>query len=169
VSRCHGLVAGDDEFEAHFARALAGHPDDEDVFGKARTRLCFGERLRRARRRLEAREELRAALDAFERLGAAPWSERARAELRASGETSRRRDPGTVATLTPQELQIARFVAGGLSNKEVAAQLFLSPRTIDAHLRSVFAKLGITSRMQLAGCVPALLGESGPAAPAYQA
>ena len=86
----------------------------------------------------------------FERLGADPWAERARVELRATGETARKRDPSTIDQLTPQELQIAGLVSEGLSNKEVAAQLFLSPRTIDYHLRKVFVKLGITSRMQLA-------------------
>src|SRR5262249_58586159 len=85
-----------------------------------------------------------------ERLGAEPWAARAAAEVRATGETARKRDPSTVSQLTPQELQIARLVAEGLSNKEVAAQLFLSPRTIDAHLRNVFSKLSLTSRMQLA-------------------
>jgi DNA-binding NarL/FixJ family response regulator len=150
AARCRGIVAGDDDFEEPFAVALALHPDDEDVFGKARTRLAYGERLRRARRRVEARDQLRAALETFEKLGAAPWAERARSELRASGETARKRDPSTIAQLTPQELQVARFVAQGLSNKEVAAQLFLSPRTIDAHLRNVFAKLQLTSRTQLA-------------------
>jgi DNA-binding CsgD family transcriptional regulator len=150
AARCRGLVAGDDEFEEHFVASLEAHPDDEDVFGKARTRLCFGERLRRARRRKEAREQLRSALETFEHLGAAPWAERARAELRATGETARKRDVSTVDQLTPQELQISRFVAEGLTNKEIAAQLFLSPRTIDAHLRNVFSKLGITSRTQLA-------------------
>jgi DNA-binding NarL/FixJ family response regulator len=93
---------------------------------------------------------LRNALATFEQLGTQPWAERARSELRASGEAARKRDPSTIDQLTPQELQIARFVAEGLSNKEVAAQLFLSPRTIDYHLRNVFAKLGITSRTQLA-------------------
>jgi DNA-binding NarL/FixJ family response regulator len=82
---------------------------------------------------------------------AAPWAARARAELRASGVAARRRDPSTLDQLTPQELQIARLVAEGLSNKEVAAQLYLSPRTIDCHLRNVFAKLKIKSRIQLAG------------------
>jgi DNA-binding CsgD family transcriptional regulator len=148
--RCRGLVADDDGFEALFEESLALHPDDEDLFGKARTRLCYGERLRRSRRRVEAREQLRAALEVFERLGAGPWAERARAELRASGETARKRDPSTVEQLTPQELQIAAFVAEGLTNKEIAAQLFLSPRTIDSHLRNVFSKLGLTSRTQLA-------------------
>ena len=93
---------------------------------------------------------MRAALEGFDQLGAEPWADRARAELRASGETARRRDPSAIAQLTPQELQVARLVAEGLSNKEVAAQLFLSPRTIDSHLRSVFSKLDISSRTQLA-------------------
>src|SRR5262249_43314879 len=116
----------------------------------ARIQLLCGEHLRRERRRRDARESLRAALEGFERLGATVWAERARAELRASGETARRRDPSTASQLTPQEPQIARCVSEGLANKEVAAQLFLSPRTVDAHLRNVFAKLGITSRTQLA-------------------
>jgi DNA-binding NarL/FixJ family response regulator len=152
AARCAGIVAEDpDEADAHFARALALHPADEDVFGRARTRLLRGERLRRARRRVEAREQLRGALDVFERLGAAPWADRARSELRASGETATRRDPVATAALTPQELQVARYVQQGFTNKEVAAQLFLSPRTIDAHLRNVFGKLGITARSQLRG------------------
>jgi DNA-binding CsgD family transcriptional regulator len=160
IARCRALVADDAEFEQHFVDSLALHPDDEDVFGKARTHLCFGERLRRARRRAEAREHLRAAQEVFERLGANPWAERARAELRASGETARKRDPSTVDQLTPQELQIAGFVAEGLTNKEIAAQLFLSPRTIDSHLRNVFQKLNISSRTQLAR-MP--LGDPSPA------
>lgn len=86
----------------------------------------------------------------FEAMGANGWADRARSELRASGETARRRAPSTLAQLTPQQLQVARFVAEGMSNKEVAEQMFLSPRTIDAHLRSVFAKLGVTSRARLA-------------------
>ena len=79
-----------------------------------------------------------------------PWAARARAELRASGETARKRDPSTRDQLTPQELQIARLVSTGKTNPEVAAQLFLSPRTIDYHLRKVFAKLEISSRAELA-------------------
>jgi DNA-binding NarL/FixJ family response regulator len=88
-------------------------------------------------------------MNAFERLGATPWMERATQELRASGETARKRDPSTLGDLTPQELQIARLVASGARNREVAAQLFLSPRTIDYHLRKVFTKLGISSRAEL--------------------
>ena len=85
----------------------------------------------------------------FEHLGATPWEERARAELRASGETARKREPSTLTELTPQQLQIARLVREGASNKEAAAQLFISPRTVDHHLRNIFAKLGITSRAEL--------------------
>ncbi len=107
--------------------------------------------LRRSRRRIDARVRLRSALDGFERLGVTPWADRARAELRASGETARRRDPSTRDQLTPQELHIAGLAAGGLTNPEIGAQLFLSPRTIDYHLRKVFAKLGISSRAELAG------------------
>jgi DNA-binding NarL/FixJ family response regulator len=112
-------------------------------------RAIYGEFLRRARQRTAAREHIRAALDLFEQIGAQPWAERARAELRASGESARRRDPSTIDELTRQELQIARFVAHGLTNRQVAEQLFLSPRTIDFHLRNVFRKLGIASRNEL--------------------
>ena len=99
---------------------------------------------------MHARGHLRAAVHVFDRLGATPWSERARQELRASGETARKRDPSTVHDLTPQELQVARFVADGLTTKDVAARLFLSPRTIEFHLHNIFAKLQISSRRQLA-------------------
>jgi DNA-binding CsgD family transcriptional regulator len=142
------MATGEDAttyFEESLALSAAALP-----FDLARIHLLYGEHLRRERRRTDSRVQFRAALDGFERFGAEPWAERARAELRASGETARRRDPSTTAQLTPQELQIARFVAEGLSNKEVAAQLFLSPRTIDSHLRNVFSKLAISSRTQLA-------------------
>ena len=149
VAACRALLAEGDEADAHFEEALrlSDHVRPLDL---ARIQLLYGEYLRRDRRRTDSRVQLRAALAAFERLGAEPWAERARTELRASGETARKRDPSTLAQLTPQELQVARYVAEGLSNKEVAAKLFLSPRTIDAHLRNVFAKLGLTSRTQLA-------------------
>jgi DNA-binding NarL/FixJ family response regulator len=86
----------------------------------------------------------------FGRLGAAPWAERARAELRATGETVRRRDPTTIEQLTPQELQIARMAGDGVSNPDIAAKLFLSRRTVEYHLRKVFTKLDVTSRLELA-------------------
>src|SRR5262249_51417144 len=115
-----------------------------------RTELLYGEWLRRQRRRVDARPHLRAALELFEQLAVGPWEERARAELRASGETIRRRDFATLEELTPPELQIARLPAEGMTNREIAAQLILSPRTIDYHLRKVFTKLRITSRSDLA-------------------
>jgi DNA-binding CsgD family transcriptional regulator len=149
LAACRALLSAGDEATAHYEEALragaAARP-----FDLARIHLLYGEHLRRERRRTDARVQLRAALEAFERFRAEPWAERARAELRASGETARKRDPSTVSQLTPQEVQVARFVADGLSNKEIAAQLFLSPRTIDSHVRNIFGKLGITSRVQLA-------------------
>jgi DNA-binding NarL/FixJ family response regulator len=150
AARCRALLAQDDDAEDEFAEAVRLHSACGRRFDAARTELLFGEHLRRRRQRIASRKHLRAAVEAFDAMGASPWAERARAELRASGETARKRDPSTIDRLTPQELQIARLVAEGLSNKEVAAQLFLSPRTIDYHLRNVFAKLGITSRTQLA-------------------
>jgi DNA-binding CsgD family transcriptional regulator len=150
VARCRALLSHGDDSERAFLDALKLHTQSIRGFDRARSELLYGEFLRRERRRTDAREPLRAALNGFEHLGAQPWAERARTELRASGETARKRDPSTIDQLTPQERQIARLVAEGLSNKEVAAQLFLSPRTIDYHLRNVFAKLGITSRTQLA-------------------
>jgi DNA-binding CsgD family transcriptional regulator len=146
---CRALLAEGDEATGHFEAMLA-LADDARPLDLARMRMHYGEHLRRERRRTAARTQFRAALATFEVFGAEPLAERARAELRATGESARKRDPSTIDQLTPQELQIARFVAQGLSNKEVAAQLFLSPRTIDAHLRKVFTKLGITSRTQLA-------------------
>jgi DNA-binding CsgD family transcriptional regulator len=160
--RCRALLATGEEAEQAFAEAVALHAHVQNPFEHARTELLFGEFLRRERRRSDARERLRAALESFERLGAEPWAERARVELRATGETARKRDPSTVDDLTPQELQIARLVGEGHSNKEIAAQLFLSPRTVEYHLRKVFAKLGIASRAELirngvdAGREPAL-------------
>jgi DNA-binding CsgD family transcriptional regulator len=148
--RCRALVAGDtDDADRLFAAALSVEGHQSRPLEHARTELAFGELLRRTRRRREARDHLRAALAGFEAVDAHAWAERARVELRASGQSARRREPSTRDDLTAQELQIARLVAEGLSNREVAAQLFLSPRTIDFHLRNIFRKLGISSRMQL--------------------
>jgi DNA-binding CsgD family transcriptional regulator len=149
LARCRGQLAAGEAAASHFAEALRLHAGHDRPFERARTELLYGEALRRARRRLEARAHLRAALEAFERLGAVPWEERARRELRASGETARKRDPSTADELTPQELQIARFVSEGATNRQIAAQLFLSPRTIDYHLRKIFRKLEISSRAEL--------------------
>jgi DNA-binding CsgD family transcriptional regulator len=148
----HGraLLADDQGAETHFKRALDLHSNINRPFDRARTELAYGEHLRRARRRIDAREQLRSALETFQDLQARPWAERASQELRASGETARKRDVSTTAALTPQELQVAQLVRQGMSNRDVASQLFVSPRTVDFHLRNVFAKTGVTSRVELA-------------------
>ncbi|SDC06329.1 regulatory protein, luxR family [Geodermatophilus telluris] len=147
----HGraLLADGPAADEHFRAALEAHAASPRTPDRARTQLAYGEHLRRARRRVDAREHLRAALTAFEDLGAAPLAERAAQELRASGETARRRDVSTATDLTAQERQVAGLVRQGLSNRDVAARLFVSPRTVDFHLRNVFAKLGVTSRAEL--------------------
>ncbi len=148
--RCQGLVADEGVFADCFGRALEEHAKTPDAFETARTRLAFGERLRRARRRTQAREQLRAATATFERLDARLLAGRARLELQATGETARRRDPSTLDDLTPQELQIALLLAGGHTTREAAAALFLSPKTVEYHLRHVYQKLGLHSRAELA-------------------
>jgi DNA-binding CsgD family transcriptional regulator len=144
------LTADASSAETHFLQALAHQADAARPFETARIHLAFGAFLRRARRRVDARDHLRAALSTFEDVQARPWAERARRELRASGESARKRDESTATDLTAQERQVARLVADGMSNRDVAAQLFLSPRTIDFHLRNVFAKTGVSSRGELA-------------------
>jgi len=148
--RCQGLLAADTGFAPYFEEAIRLHEQTPDAFETARTRLAYGERLRRARNRVLAREQLRAAADTFERLGARPWADRARTELAATGETRRRRDPSTIEELTPQELQIALLLTAGKTTRETAAALFLSPKTVEYHLRHVYQKLGIHSRDELA-------------------
>jgi ATP/maltotriose-dependent transcriptional regulator MalT len=146
------LLADDDEAETLFQDGLtldlANWP-----FLRARLLLAYGAWLRRRRRVAESRLPLRAAREAFDALGAIPWGERARQELRASGVTSRRRVPETRDQLTPQELQIAGLAAEGLSNREIGQQLYISHRTVAYHLRRIFPKLGITSRTQLHAAV----------------
>jgi DNA-binding CsgD family transcriptional regulator len=150
VARGRAMLAEDDgDAEAHFHEALGLHEQVEDRFQLARTLLTFGERLRRSGRRRDARERLRAAQELFAELGARPWIERAQRELRASGETLRRRDPSEAERLTPQELQIALQVAEGKTNKEVGAALFLSHKTVEFHLSRIFRKLDLNSRAEL--------------------
>ena len=149
AARCRGLLAGDEEFEEAFAAALAIHERLQMPFGDARTKLAFGERLRRARHRSDARPHLRAAIERFERLGAALWEERTRVELRETGESLGRESLSGLDALTPQELQVAIVVASGAS-KEAGASLFLSPKTIEAHLGRIYRKLEIRSRTELA-------------------
>jgi DNA-binding CsgD family transcriptional regulator len=149
ASRCRALLTQGPEAEQHFQAALATDGIAQLPPELARTELLYGEWLRRARRRADARTHLRAALETFTQLGAAPWIERAAAELRASGETARRRDPSTVHQLTPQELQIASLAAEGRTNQEIASRLFLSPHAISYHLHNIYTKLGIASRADL--------------------
>jgi DNA-binding CsgD family transcriptional regulator len=147
LARCHGLLGPEEAAADRFEAALRQH--EGRPFDLARTELVYGEALRRARRRGEARAHLRNAQEIFRRLGATPWADRAGVELRATGETARKRDPSTLGQLTPQELQIVQLVGEGGTNREIGAQLFLSRRTIDYHLRNVFAKLGVSSRAEL--------------------
>jgi DNA-binding CsgD family transcriptional regulator len=146
AARCEGIVTGEEDA---FERALELHGLARSPFERARTLLAYGSRLHRARRRADARDRLREALEAFERLGADPWADRARAELRAAG-AIKREPVGDPDELTAQEVRVATAVARGATNREVAAELFLSPKTIEFHLGRVYRKLGIHSRTELA-------------------
>jgi DNA-binding CsgD family transcriptional regulator len=148
VHRCRALLDGDEDL---FRAALALHEEDSRPFDEARTQLLYGEWLRRDKRKADARAQLRVALETFERIGAAPWAKRARTELTATGTTGRAAERGPSASLTPQESQIVRLAAQGLSNKDIAAQLFLSARTVGHHLYKAYPKLGVASRSELAG------------------
>jgi len=147
AARCRGIVEGE---EQRFLEALGWHERQPNAFERGRTLLCYGELLRREKRRADARSRLRAALVDFEEVGAASWAERARLELAATGERARRRALDTRDELTPQEVQVAGLVAEGLTNREIAARLFLSPKTIETHIRHTFQKLGVRSRTELA-------------------
>ena len=124
------------------------------TFELARARLLYGEWLRRDRHRIDAREQLRAARDMFTSMGAEAFEARANRELLATGETARKRKVATRDELTPQEMQIAQLARGGLSNPEIGARLFISPRTVEYHLHKVFTKLGIASREHLDRVLP---------------
>lgn len=147
--RCRALVEDD---EGAYEAAVRLHEQGEQPHEEARTRLLYGEWLRRARRRAAARAQLRAALETFDRLGMALWAERARAELRATGDVpaAPRRADDPLSVLTTQERQVVRLAATGASNRDIAAQLYLSPRTVGYHLYKAFPKLGISSRAELA-------------------
>lgn len=147
LARCRGLA---ESSEDAFGEALSLHTNP---FEAARTALLLGERLRRAQRPGEARAHLRLAWETFEQTGARPWARRAQEELRAAGESGAAPPPSVLDALTPQELRIATLVADGLSSKQIAAQLFLSPRTVEYHLYKIYPKLGIGSRTDLARLV----------------
>ncbi|PZG45257.1 hypothetical protein C1I98_15885 [Spongiactinospora gelatinilytica] len=152
-ARCQAMLADGDEADRHYRAALALVTDRP--YEHARTRLLYGEWLRRKRRRSEARTTLAQADDTFTRLGATRWAERARAELAVLGDRPSARaladDP--LQRLTPQELQIVRLAAAGHSNREIAARLYLSPRTVGHHLYRAYPKIGVTRRTELAKLV----------------
>lgn len=150
AARACGQVADDDQLDAWFASALDLHRHTLDRFETARTRLAYGERLRRAGRRIDSRVQLRDAFDDFADLGASVWQKRAAAELTATGEHVRTTTVDATAALTPQELQASIMLAEGRTTREAAAALFLSPKTVEYHLRKVYTKLGIGSRAELA-------------------
>jgi DNA-binding CsgD family transcriptional regulator len=148
--RCRALLGPSAAAEAEFESALALHDARPVPFERARTELCYGEWLRRARRRRHARTRLEAALATFERLGARSWAERARRELAATrGGRSRAADPGEA--LTAHEREVAARVAQGLTNREIAAALFVTERTVEYHLTNIYAKLGLRRRTELVG------------------
>ncbi|WP_244409596.1 helix-turn-helix transcriptional regulator [Streptomyces albofaciens] len=149
ISRARGLLAAPEDAEPHFRAALADPGLEHWPFERAQTLLEFAEWLRRRRRIAEARTPLTEALETFRRLGARPWTERARAEARAAGLDVTDTAPDALAGLTPQQQQIIKLAARGLTNREIGERLFLSPRTVGSHLYRSFPKLGITARSQL--------------------
>src|SRR5690348_13097964 len=159
-ARCRALLSDDETLYRESAERLARSRAAVEL---ARSRLLYGEWLRRANRRLDAREQLRAAHEMFSRMGAEAFAERARRELSATGETVRKRSVETVGELTTQEAQIARLAAQGRTNAEIAAMLFISSRTVEYHLYKVFPKLGISSRRELRKALPAAEDAAVPA------
>jgi DNA-binding CsgD family transcriptional regulator len=155
LARCRALLAPDDRPDDLYLRALALHDERGGDFERARTELLYGRWLRRRRRLREARSRLGAALVGFERCGAGAWADQTRGELRAGGAASAKEAAvaGGLSRLTPQQLRIARYVAEGATNREVAQRLAVSTRTVDYHLRNVFAALGVRSRIELARMV----------------
>jgi len=150
MARCRALLAGDDPAaDEDYQQSITYLLNTPVVLALARSRLVYGEWLRRRRRRRDARDQLRAALESFERLGAHGFAGRARSELAATGEHVMERAEHPGPQLTPQEAQIARLAAGGVPNRDIATRLFLSTATVDYHLRKVYRKLGVTRRSSL--------------------
>jgi DNA-binding CsgD family transcriptional regulator len=150
LARSRALLAPDHEAEEQYRRSVEVFGTANSPTELARSHLVYGEWLRRQRRRREAREQLGAALDAFAGMGAQGFAGRAQAELEATGVHPTTRRPGAPSGLTAQETQVARLAAAGDTNREAAAKLFLSPATVDHHLRHIYQKLGVSSRTQLA-------------------
>ena len=153
LARAQALIGGAGDAEALYRESIE-LLDAATAYGEAaRSRLVYGEWLRRANRRRDARDQLRTAHQMFEAVGARAFCERARVELEATGERARPRRDESRTNLTPQEAQVARLAAGGATDAEIASRLFISPNTVDYHLRKVYRKLGITSRRRLAGAL----------------
>ncbi|HEY5981708.1 MAG TPA: AAA family ATPase [Microlunatus sp.] len=151
AARCRGLTAPDQHAaDLAFETALAAHAEAPDPFETARTQLLYGARLRRAGHRVRARVQLNAALDALTTMDLSAWVRRAADELAATGASPRSRRPRTEESLTAQETRVALHAASGLTTKDIAAALFLSPKTVEHHLSSVFRKRGVRSRAELA-------------------
>jgi DNA-binding CsgD family transcriptional regulator/tetratricopeptide (TPR) repeat protein len=162
VAGAAAMAAPDGGHQDLFEQALSIPGADRWPFDLARVQLAYGEQLRRDQSPSAARTQLRAAADGFERLGARPWASRADSELRATGIRRERHDSPGAAGLTAQQSQIAQLAAAGLSNKQIAERLFLSPRTVGYHLHQVFPKLGVASRAALRDALGGLSGVSGP-------
>ena len=150
AARVRALASEGEEAEGHYRRSIDRLSGTRLRLELARSRLLYGEWLRRERRRVDAREQLRAAFEDFDAIGAGAFANRAQRELSATGARGRKRTVETDDDLTPQESQIARLAAGELTNREIAAQLFISPSTVEYHLRKVFRKPDVKSRTQLA-------------------
>src|SRR6185312_3360978 len=154
LARSRALLSDSEDADGLYREAIERLARTRIAVHLARAHLLYGEWLRREHRRVAAREQLRAAHEMFSGMGAEAFAERARRELSATGETVRKRSVETLDELTTQEAQIARLAADGQSNPEIAAQLFISPRTVEYHLRKVFSKLDIRSRKELRGAFP---------------
>jgi DNA-binding CsgD family transcriptional regulator len=150
-ARCRALLSDDESLYQESVERLTRSRAAVEL---ARSRLLYGEWLRRENRRVDAREQLRTAHEMFSGMGAAAFAERARRELLATGETVRKRTVETLEALTAQEAQVARLAAQGCTNPEIGALLFISPRTVEYHLHKVFPKLGISSRRELRKALP---------------
>jgi len=161
-ARCAALLAEGADAEDAYRESISQLERCQMAVDLARAHLLYGQWLRRAKRRRGARAELRTAHEMFAGTGAERFAELAAAELRATGEHTRAQIPETANALTPQESRIADLTAAGASNSEIAAELFISPSTVDYHLRKVFRKLNVTSRTQLAGRLQAGQDGAGP-------